>query len=121
MNGCVGQGVRRMGAAPTAVAPASGTHNDATYAHTWKRFFCFCHNDYMPKCCTTYATSTMYRCGQSPRLLLAHGGSLTDHPYGDDQSVATEGELEDTAKVPQLGRAECQHLKTVERIFLSVA
>lgn len=54
---------------------------------------------------------------QSPRLLLAHGGSLTDHPYGDDQSVATEGELEDAAKVPQLGGAECQHLKTAEGSF----
>ena len=59
----------------------------------------------------TINISTKYRGGQSPRLLRAHGGSLTDHPYGYNQSVASEGKLEDTTKVPQLGGAECQHLK----------
>lgn len=46
----------------------------------------------------------------APGLLWAHGGCFSDHPNGDNEYVAPEGKLRDTAKVSQLRRAERQHL-----------
>lgn len=51
------------------------------------------------------------RTHESPWLFCAHGGSLSDHPYGDDEGVVAEGEPEDAAEIAQMRWAECQHLK----------